>query len=235
MSGILENLGEIRCEIAAACERSGRKRESVELVAVSKTFPAEAVREAVVAGQRVFGESKLQEAEAKIDALPDSLEWHFIGRVQRNKVRKLMERFAVIHGIDSLRLATYADGIARESGLFPKVFLQVNIGGEESKGGFDAARLDGDMEELLKLGRLEIQGLMCIPPAGADAESSRRWFVALRELRDRLEADHGVLLPALSMGMSGDFGVAIEEGATHVRVGSAIFGKRSYRVDGELG
>jgi pyridoxal phosphate enzyme (YggS family) len=235
MSEIAVNLAEIRAAMDAACTRSGRSREGVRLVAVSKTFPAEAVAEAVEAGQRVFGESKLQEAEAKMAVLPDSLEWHFIGRVQRNKVRKLLESFAVIHGIDSLKLAIHADRVARELGLFPKVFLQVNIGDEESKGGFEAARLEEEMDALLKLERLEIQGLMCIPPAGHDVESARPWFVALRELRDKMEAVAGVRLPALSMGMSGDFEVAIEEGATHVRVGSAIFGKRSYRVDGELG
>ncbi len=235
MSEISENLGGIQQAIAAACTRSGRDRGSVRLIAVSKTFPAEAIREAVAAGQRVFGESKFQEAEGKIAVLPDSLEWHFIGRVQRNKVRKLLESFSVIHGIDSLKLATVADGVARELGLFPKVFLQVNIGGEESKGGFDPEQLGHEMEALLQLERLEIQGLMCIPPAGPDAESARRWFAALRELRDSLEASHGAGLPGLSMGMSGDFEVAIEEGATDVRVGSAIFGKRSYRVDGELG
>ncbi len=235
MSEISQNLGEILSAIGAACARSGRERDSVRLIAVSKTFPAEAISEAVAAGQRVFGESKLQEAEGKIALLPDSLEWHFIGRVQRNKVRKLLENFAVIHGIDSLKLATYADGVARELGLFPKVFLQVNIGGEESKGGFTAEQLALEMEALLKLERLEIQGLMAIPPAGPDAESARPWFAALRTLRDKLEADHETGLSRLSMGMSGDFEVAIEEGATDVRVGSAIFGKRTYRVDGELG
>ncbi len=235
MSEISENLGEILGAINAACIRSGRELDSVRLVAVSKTFPAEAIREALEAGQRVFGESKLQEAEGKIAVLPDSLEWHFIGRVQRNKVRKLLESFAVIHGIDSLKLATYSDGVARELGLFPKVFLQVNLAGEESKGGFDPEQLGHEMEALLMLDRLEIQGLMCIPPAGSDAESARHWFAALRELRDKVEAAHGAGLPRLSMGMSGDFEVAIEEGATDVRVGSAIFGKRSYRVDGELG
>lgn len=235
MSEIAENLGEILAAIAAACVRSGRDRESVRLIAVSKTFPADAIMQAVGAGQRVFGESKLQEAEGKITQLPDSLEWHFIGRVQRNKVRKLLESFAVIHGIDSLKLATYVDGVARELGLFPKVFLQVNIGGEESKGGFDTEQLDQEMEALLTMDRLEILGLMCIPPAGPDAESARRWFATLRGLRDKLEVDHRAGLPELSMGMSSDFEVAIEEGATQVRVGSAIFGKRSYRVDGELG
>lgn len=235
MSEIADHLVEILAAMDAACLRSGRQTGSVRLIAVSKTFPADAVREAMEAGQRVFGESKLQEAEAKIPLLPASLEWHFIGRVQRNKVRKLLGSFSVLHGIDSLKLATYTNEVARELGMFPKVFLQVNLGGEASKGGFEANELEAEMETLLKLDRLDIQGLMGIPPAGPDAESSRHWFVELRVLRDKLQAASGAGLPALSMGMSADFEVAIEEGATHVRVGSSIFGKRSYRVDGELG
>jgi hypothetical protein len=235
MSEIAENLSLILGKISAACLRSGREPIAVELIAVSKTFPAQSVREAFEAGQLVFGESKIQEAEPKIAALPGSLHWHFIGRVQRNKVRKILQDFEVIHAIDSLRLASYTHEIAGELGLFPRVFLQVNIGGESSKGGFDPAVLRAEMAELLTLGRLEILGLMCIPPAGSDAESARPWFIALRELRDALELEFSFKLPALSMGMSGDYEVAIEEGATHVRVGSAIFGKRSYRVDGELG
>lgn len=235
MSEVAENLLAVAGKITAACLRAGRDVKAVELVAVSKTFPADSVRDAVEAGQLVFGESKLQEAEPKIDALPGSLHWHFIGRVQRNKVRKLLQRFEVIHAIDSLRLATFADEVARERGLFPKVFLQVNVAKEASKGGFEPAVLRAEMESLLALDRLEIIGLMCIPPAGPDAESGRPWFASLREMRDALEIGSGVKLPALSMGMSGDFEVAIEEGATHVRVGSAIFGKRSYRMDAEPG
>ncbi len=235
MSEIAGNLAEIRAAMDAACVKSGRAVGSVDLIAVSKTFPTAAVREAMEAGQRVFGESKQQEAEAKIEVLPDSLEWHFIGRVQRNKVRKLLADFTFIHGIDSLKLAAHTNGIAQELGLFPKVFLQVNLGGEASKGGFEANQLNAQLEELLALDRLEIQGLMGIPPAGPDGESSRHWFAELRELRDKLQAASGAGLPSLSMGMSADFEVAIEEGATHVRVGSSIFGKRSYRVDGELG
>jgi pyridoxal phosphate enzyme (YggS family) len=235
MSDIAANLAATRSRIAAACQRAGRDSASVELIAVSKTVPAAAMREAVQAGHLTFGESKLQEAESKIDVLPGSLHWHFIGRVQRNKVRKILPRFEVIHAIDSLRLAEYADEIADELGLFPRVFLQVNIGGEASKGGFETGEIRRDIGGLLSLKRLEVAGLMCIPPPGPEAEDSRRWFVALRDLRDELERDTGVSLAALSMGMSGDFEVAIEEGATHVRVGSAIFGKRSYQVDGELG
>lgn len=235
MSDVLQNLADINTRIAAACARVGRMQESVRLIAVSKTFPAQLVRDASLAGQLDFGESKVQEAESKIAELPGSLHWHFIGRVQRNKVRKLLQNFDVIHAIDSLRLASHVNEVARELGLFPQVFLQVNIGSEESKGGYDSRSLRAEMESLLKLDRLEIIGLMCIPPNGPDAEASRNWFVALRELRDALEIEFGARLSALSMGMSGDFEVAVEEGATHVRVGSAIFGKRAYRVDGELG
>ena len=235
MPPVADNLALVESRIAAACLRAGRSRESVELIAVSKTFPAEAVREVAEQGQCLFGESRLQEAEPKIAVLPASLRWHFIGGVQRNKVRRILPLFETIHAIDSLRLATYTDQVAAELGLFPKVFLQVNVAGEATKGGFEPDELRGQLEALMALGRLEIQGLMTIPPAGPDAESARPWFVALRELRDQLAADAGVGLPHLSMGMSGDYEVAIEEGATLVRVGSAIFGHRAYRVDGELG
>lgn len=235
MSDVEKNLRAIADKIAAACSRVNRDLSLVELIAVSKTFTAESVREAVECGQLVFGESKIQEAEPKIAELPRKLLWHFIGRVQRNKVRKLLENFEVIHAIDSLRVASFADATARELGLFPKVFLQVNLGREATKGGFDPDLLRNEMEKLLSLERLDVLGLMCIPPVGSDAESARPWFASLRNMRDALQNEFGVKLPGLSMGMSGDYEVAIEEGATHVRVGSAIFGKRSYRVDGELG
>ena len=235
MSEIAENLAGVAGRIEAACTRVGRDPSAVRLIAVSKTFSANSVRSAVDAGQLHFGESKLQEAEPKIEAMPGHLHWHFIGRVQRNKVRKLLPLFEVIHAIDSFRLAAYTNDVAKELGLFPKVFLQVNVGGEASKGGFEPEELRSEMSDLLTLDRLEIIGLMCIPPAAADAESARPWFVLLRELRDALEEEFNVRLPFLSMGMSGDYEIAVEEGATHVRVGSAIFGKRAYRVDGELG
>lgn len=235
MSEVGDNLLAVAGKIAAACVRAGRDVNSVELIAVSKTIAAASVREAFEAGQYHFGESKVQEAESKIEALPSALHWHFIGRVQRNKVRKLLQIFDVIHAVDSFRLASFANEVALELGLYPKIFLQVNIGQEASKGGYPPEALRAEMESLLTLERLEIIGLMCIPPVGPDAESARPWFASLRKLRDAMEIEYQVKLPALSMGMSGDFEVAIEEGATHVRVGSAIFGKRSYRVDGELG
>lgn len=235
MSEVGGNLSIVRKQIATACQRASRDVNLVNLIAVSKTFPDEAIREVFHAGQLLFGESKIQEAELKISNLPAKLQWHFIGRVQRNKVRKLIQLFDVIHSIDSLRLATYTNEVAKEIGIFPKIFLQVNIGEETSKGGYDPEILRLEMEDLLKLKQLEILGLMCIPPLGPDAEAARIWFVALRQLQESLEIEFNVCFPALSMGMSGDFEVAIEEGATHVRVGSAIFGNRSYRVDGELG
>jgi len=225
-TAIAARLAEVRQRIDAACRRAGRPASEVELVAVSKTFPADAVMAAHSAGQTCFGESRLQEAEPKIARVGAAMDWHFIGRVQRNKVRRILALFGVVHGIDSLKLAAHADRVAGELGLRLGVFLQVNIGHEASKGGFEPDVLGRELDSLLGMGNLRILGLMCIPPAGPDAESSRCWFTALRELRDGLVSGHGADLPGLSMGMSGDYEVAIEEGATHVRVGSAIFGER---------
>jgi pyridoxal phosphate enzyme (YggS family) len=235
MPDLAENLANVRAAVAGACDRSGRETGAVQLIAVSKTFCADAIRDAIRCGQTHFGESKLQEAEPKIAELPAALHWHFIGRMQRNKVRKMLPLFEVIHSIDSIKLAAYTNEVARELGLYPDVFLQVNIGGELSKGGVEVSELEETVEAILKLDRLGIVGFMCIPPPVADPELARGWFAALREMRDDMELRFGVALPSLSMGMSHDFEVAIEEGSTHVRIGSAIFGKRSYRVDGELG
>jgi pyridoxal phosphate enzyme (YggS family) len=235
MSVIGLQLSEISMRIGAACSAAGRDSGSVSLVAVSKTFPAADVLEAFRAGQRVFGESRLQEAEPKIRELPGDLEWHFIGRVQRNKVRKILPLFGFIHAVDSLRLAEYMDGVASDLGLRPKVFLQVDQAGEEAKGGFSVEGLHGDFPKLMALRHLDITGLMTIPPAADVPEDSRHWFRELRQFRDELAATFSLNLPYLSMGMSGDFEIAVEEGATHVRVGSAIFGKREYKIEGELG
>ena len=232
MSVIAKQLGEIKELVGKACSEANRDPSEVELVAVSKTFPAGDIQEAVDAGHSVFGESRLQEAEPKVSELPDGLEWHFIGRMQRNKVRKILPLFGYIHAVDSLKLVKYMDGVAKDLGLVPKVFLQMNLAGEDSKGGFSAKEVDDSMEEILGLGNVEVIGLMMIPPADDDA---RKWFRGLRELRDDLSKRYSTSLPCLSMGMSGDFAEAIAEGATHVRIGSAIFGKRDYKVEGELG
>jgi len=226
-SVIAGNIELVRSEIRDACERSCRSSEQCSLIAVSKTFSLHEIREAIDAGQLIFGESRLQEAEPKIEALPDRLEWHFIGRLQRNKLRKILPLFKVVHSIDSLRIARNADEVAAELDLCPQVFLQVNLAREVTKGGFDQDGILADFEALLALKNLNIVGLMTIPPYSDSAESSRPWFAKLREMRDRLESGFGISLPGLSMGMSGDFTVAIEEGATHVRIGSSIFGTRS--------
>ena len=228
MDGIAANLEKVGANIRAACEKVGRDASDVTLIAVSKTFAAADVNEAFLAGQIHFGENRLQEAEGKIPLLPSALQWHYIGQLQRNKVRKVLPLFSMIHSIDSLRLAQYTNELAGEVGLFPRVFLQVNLAAETSKGGFSAEQLTESWDALLSLDRLEIQGLMIVPPIAVDPEKSRSWFARLRELRDQLQGKSGVSLPALSMGMSGDYGVAIEEGATHVRVGSAVFGGREY-------
>ena len=224
MAALAERLADLRERISAACAAAGRNSAEVELLAVSKTFPVEAVAEAHAAGQRLFGESRQQEAAPKIAALPDDLEWHFIGSLQRNKVRKVLADFGCIHSVESFRLAEYLDRVAGEEGKRAGVYLEVNVAGEESKGGFDPAELLAGAEQLTGWANLKLLGLMCIPPEG----DSRRWFAATRELRDRLQAATGLVLPGLSMGMSGDFEEAIAEGATIVRVGSALFGHRDY-------
>lgn len=235
MFEIKENLRGIRERIHSACFRAGRDPASVHLIAVSKTFPITDIQEAIEAGQDTFGESRLQEAAPKIEALSQQVEWHFIGRVQSNKVRKILSCFDYVHALDSLKLASHMDGVAGEMGLRPKIFLQVNQSGEESKGGFSIAELSQVVHEIAALQHLDIVGLMTIPPAVEDPEDARQWFSEMRIFRDDVTRQSGMVLPFLSMGMSGDFEVAIEEGATHVRVGSAIFGRRAYKIPGELG
>jgi len=223
------NLNRVRDEIAQAAKVSGRNVTDVELVAVTKTHPAEVVREAIGAGQVVFGESKVQEARAKIPLLPSHLRWHFIGHLQKNKIRHALPLFEMIHSVDSLDLAQAIDRIAQEDGLHPRILLEVNVAGEGSKFGFKATTLRAELESLLMLPRLSIEGLMCIPPLAEEAEASRKYFVELRELRDAIEKEFQVKLPQLSMGMTNDYSVAVEEGATLVRVGTAIFGERKRR------
>lgn len=226
MALIHDNLSLVKSKIAEAAQRVHRKPEEVELIAVSKTFPAGVIREAVDAGHRLFGENRVQELLGKISELPSHVRWHLIGHLQSNKVRKVLPVVEAIHSVDSLDLARDIHRVAAELGLLPKVYLEVNVAGEATKHGFAPGQLESAMEELLKLDRLEIQGFMCVPPIGGEPEDSRKYFVLLRELRDRMATLAGVPFPGLSMGMSGDYTVAVEEGATLVRVGSAIFGGR---------
>jgi len=223
---IAENLARVREQIAQAAAKARRAVDEIELVAITKTHPAEKVREAIEAGQNLFGESRVQEARAKIPELPSNLRWHFVGHLQKNKIRHALPLFELIHSVDSLALAEDINRIAEEEGLHPRVLLEVNVAGEGSKCGFSPEKLRDQMEELLALPRLSILGLMTIPPLAEEAEASRKYFVQLRELRDRLQTEFRVDLAQLSMGMTQDFPVAIEEGATLVRVGTAIFGER---------
>lgn len=226
MSDIPARLEEIHSRIAAAASRSGRDPSGVTLVAVSKTHPAETVREAYDAGQLVFGENRVQELVAKAPLLPAAARWHLIGHLQKNKIRKVLPLTELIHGVDSLELAQDIDRIAAELGLFPKILIEVNVSGEKSKFGFspDAARAQA--AALLALPRVQWEGLMTIAPIVEKPEDARPFFAALRRLRDELAAETRTPLPVLSMGMSGDYETAIEEGATLVRVGTAIFGSR---------
>ena len=229
MNSIAENLERVREQIAQAAARAGRVAEEIELVAITKTHPAEKVREAIEAGQTLFGESRVQEARAKIPELPSNLRWHFVGHLQKNKIRHALPLFEMIHSVDSLDVAQDINRIAGEQGMHPRVLLEVNVAGEGSKFGFSPDKLRDQMEELLALPRLSILGLMTIPPLAENAEASRKYFVQLRELRDRLQTEFHVDLAQLSMGMTEDFAVAVEEGATLVRVGTAIFGERPRR------
>lgn len=221
-----ENLDIVRSHIASAATRAGRDPADVELVAISKTHPAELIREVAEAGQELFGESRVQEALVKIPELPGRLRWHFIGHLQANKVRKALPLFELIHGVDTMEIARDIDRIAAESGLHPRILIEVNVSGEGSKHGFAPEALERGLEELLALPRLQVEGFMTMAPLAPEAEASRPCFAALRTLRDRLAAQAGIPFPTLSMGMSGDYEVAVEEGATLVRVGSAIFGGR---------
>ncbi|HEX4084020.1 MAG TPA: YggS family pyridoxal phosphate-dependent enzyme [Chthoniobacteraceae bacterium] len=224
---IEERLAEVRRRIAGAERKSGRNPGEVELVAVSKTHPPEALQEALAAGQALFGENRVQEARAKMPLVSSRARWHFIGHLQKNKIRQALPAFELLHGIDSLALARDVQRIADEDGQRPRVLLEVNVAGEGSKFGFKPAALPAELETLIaECPRLDVQGLMAIPPFSPKAEDSRRYFATLRQLRDQLQENLVIGLPELSMGMSGDYEIAIEEGATLVRVGTAIFGER---------
>lgn len=215
--------------IHRAAVRAGRAPETVRLVAVSKTVSVERLREAVDAGVRHVGENRLQEALPKIETLDrDGVVWHFIGTLQRRKVKAVVGRFETIHSVDSLALAQEIDRRAQEAGLRQRVLLEVNLGGESSKGGFEPTALLGALPALNRFEYLDIRGLMAIPPAVPAAEDARPYFRRLRELSRSLTALDfpNINMQELSMGMSHDYPVAVEEGATYVRVGTAIFGAR---------
>jgi len=215
---------DILARIASSASLAGRPQDSVKLVAVSKRHGPEAVCSLASLGHNLFGESRLQEAAAKIPLCPSRLEWHFIGHLQKNKIRKTLPLFSCLHGVDSLELASEIARIAGEDGLRPRLLLEVNTSGEASKFGFSPDALRRDFPALLELPRLEIHGLMTMAPVVPKPEMARPYFARLREFRDSLETEFSLKLPELSMGMSHDFEPAILEGATFVRVGTALFG-----------
>src|SRR6266705_6846177 len=192
---IAENLEHVRAQIADAAKRKGRSPDDIELVAISKTHDAEKVHEAYEAGQILFGESRVQEARAKIPLLPSGLRWHFVGHLQKNKIRHALPLFELFHSVDSLALAQEMNRIANEEGMHPRVLLEVNVAGEGSKFGFAPTVLRSEMEQLLALPRLTIEGLMTIPPLAPGAEASRKFFARLRELRNELESEFQIKLP----------------------------------------
>ncbi len=227
---LIERLKSVHRKIAHAAMRSGREPSDVALIAVTKTVPLEVVMRAVEAGVRDFGENRVQEASAKIPAcsgrFPGSrIVWHLIGHLQRNKARAAVKLFDLIQTVDSAALAADLDRHALSEGKVQRVLIQVKLGGEDTKHGIEESLLLPLLRELRCFGSLSVEGLMTIPPFSEDPEKTRQWFRRLRELRDEAAAE-GFRLPQLSMGMSHDFEAAIEEGATMVRVGTAIFGER---------
>jgi len=228
LSLIAENLAVVKERIAQAARKSGREPESVRLVAVSKTVPAERIEVSGIEGC-VLGENKVQEARDKIEALgTESYHWHFIGHLQRNKVKHIPGLFELIHSVDSSELAEDIHSYSLRHDLVTPVLIQVNISGEASKSGVAPSDLEELLSMLISLSGISVRGLMTIPPFDPDPEKSRRHFAALRKLRDRMRSVNieNITMDELSMGMSNDFEVAIEEGATWVRVGTAIFGAR---------
>jgi pyridoxal phosphate enzyme (YggS family) len=224
MDAVAANLERVRERIARAAERSGRRHDDVVLIGVSKTVDVQRIQQAVTAGLGALGENRVQEAKEKFATLGRLVPWHLIGHLQTNKVRDALAIFDVIHSLDRLDLARECDRRAGQRGRAVDVLVEVNVAGEASKGGFSPDGLGPALDALAKLDHVRVRGLMTIPPPVEHAEHARAWFRTLAELGKR----HG--LAELSMGMSADFEVAIEEGATMIRVGTAIFGPRPERA-----
>ncbi len=223
---LADNLTLIQQRISAACDRAGRGVDSVTLLAVSKTHPADTIKAATDLGLMLFGENKVQEAKAKIPNSPGKTRWHFIGHLQSNKCRDAVELFSMIQCVDSLAIAQEINKRADQAAKTMPVLLEINVAGEASKFGYKPEQMLTELKELNALPRLEIHGLMAIPPFSPVPDKSRPYFKTLRELKSRAEDVLGAPLPVLSMGMSDDFEVAIEEGSTMIRVGTALFGAR---------
>ena len=227
MPNIAENLAAVQERIAAACDRAGRAPEDVQLVAVGKKFPAPIIHEAADCGLTLFGENRVQEAKAKIPDCPGHLRWHFIGNLQTNKCRDAVALFDFLHAVDSLHLAAELNKRCEQAAKVMPVLLEVNVSGEGSKHGCTPESAAAAMEAFFEFPQLEIHGLMTMAPFTRQPENARPYFQKLRELKSACEARLGAPLPELSMGMSGDYEIAIEEGATIIRLGTTLFGPRS--------
>ncbi|MBT7311843.1 YggS family pyridoxal phosphate-dependent enzyme [bacterium] len=220
-------MDKVNCEIATACAKSGRAVASVSLVAVSKRIPEELVLQAYQHGHKCFGENRVQDAIVRLENITESdIEWHFIGNIQKNKVRKIVGKFDLLHAVDSVKLAERISGIATEMNLVQPVLLEVNASGEEQKHGLNPEEVVNAVASCTKLPGINLQGLMTMAKFSADEKELRKTFSTLRNLRDKVAEESDTILPHLSMGMSGDYQIAITEGATLIRVGTAIFGKR---------
>jgi hypothetical protein len=226
MTPIAQNLEEVRTTIAAACRKVGRDPAVVRLVAVSKTVDIERVRQAIAAGHDIFGENYLQEAKDKIAVLGHQMSWNLVGHLQTNKAKPAAELFDLIHAVDRLKLARALSAAAAALNKVQDILIQINQAGEDTKSGVAPEAAADLLKDVSQLPHLRVMGLMTMPPWFADPEAARPYFKALRELRERLRDLTSLPLPELSMGMSGDYAVAVEEGATLVRVGTAIFGHR---------
>lgn len=232
---IAENLAGVRARIEVAAQRCGRDPDEIALMAVSKTHPPDLIRAAYEAGVRVFGENRVQEFAGKAAAITSlrDAEWHMIGHLQTNKAAKAVELFSAVDSVDSVKLAQRLNSAAQDLGKKIQVLIEINIGGEEAKTGVapDSTELEALLGSAPQFDQLEFRGLMTVPPFTEDLQQARPYFRRLRELRDKIAARKltGIRMDALSMGMSHDFEVAIEEGSTCVRVGTAIFGERARR------
>lgn len=223
---IADRLARVEERMVSACDRAGRNRDTVQLLAVSKGHGPDRIREAAEAGQLFFGESKVQEARAKIPESPGHVHWHLVGHLQTNKVKHVVRLFEAIHSVDSLKLLAALDQGAEAAGVTIRVFLEVNVSGEASKFGLKPEQVPGLLEAATGFLHVDVVGVMTMPPFTDDPQKARPHFERLRVLRDRWREETGVPLDELSMGMSHDFEVAIEEGATWIRVGTDLFGVR---------
>lgn len=229
---IRENIEFVKKEIGEACKRAGRTCDQVHLIAVSKTKPVRMLEEAYNAGVRDFGENRVQELMEKMPVLPEDIRWHMIGHLQRNKVKYIVDKVFLIHSVDSLRLAQEIEKEAAKKGVSVNILVEVNVAEEESKFGTTASETVSLVEEIAKLPHIRIKGLMTIAPYVEDSEENRRYFAKLKQIYvDIIHKNiDNVFMEELSMGMTGDYEVAITEGATYIRVGTGIFGEREYAV-----